>query len=219
MLQCLTGLNFIPISLYRKWSYWHKHQRCRSPWMIPYYVNNCPNYAFINPVQCHLGSMAVWSLRIVSATSAYAYAKCLHRFGQFNAFLDMFHCIKSSYFSFLVTESMINSLLGSASTWRNSSCAQSHIRTQPAGSPQFNTSGTMTSHIIPPLHLIRPKKKSCSVVLHRPPLIFENWKKLFTVQKYTAPNFQNSKKVVFFLSEFWSFKNIFKIIVINFFTI
>ena len=43
------------------------------------------------------------------------------------------------------------------------------------------------------------KKKSCLVVLHRPPLIFENWKKVFNVQKYTAPNFQNSKKVYFSL--------------------
>ena len=49
--------------------------------------------------------------------------------------------------------------------------------------------------------------KSCFVVLHRPPLIFENLrknkqtnkqtnkekqkKKLFFIQKYTAPNFQN----------------------------
>ena len=56
---------------------------------------------------------------------------------------------------------------------------------------------------------IWPKKKSCLVVLHRPPLIFDKWKKVFTVQKYTAPNFQNSKKRFFFLWEFWSFKNIF----------
>ena len=56
------------------------------------------------------------------------------------------------------------------------------------------------------------KKNSCLVVLHRPPLIFENWKKVFTVQKYTAPNFQNSKKVCFFLWEFWSFKNILKLL-------
>ena len=32
------------------------------------------------------------------------------------------------------------------------------------------------------------------------PLIFENWKKVFTVQKYTAPNFQNSKKKKVFFS-------------------
>ena len=38
------------------------------------------------------------------------------------------------------------------------------------------------------------KKKSCLVVLHCPPIIVENWKKVFTVQKYTAPNFQNSKR-------------------------
>ena len=55
---------------------------------------------------------------------------------------------------------------------------------------------------------IRPKKKrSCLVVLHRPPLM-KNWKKVFTVQKYTAPNFQNSKKVGFFFVflEFSGFK-------------
>ena len=44
------------------------------------------------------------------------------------------------------------------------------------------------------------KKKGCLVLLYRPPLIFENWKKVFTVQKYTAPNFQNSKNGFFFLS-------------------
>ena len=61
--------------------------------------------------------------------------------------------------------------------------------------------------------LNKAKNKGCLVVLHRLPLIFENWKKVFllyksipplifripkkvfTVQKYTAPNFQNSKKV------------------------
>ena len=37
----------------------------------------------------------------------------------------------------------------------------------------------------------KKKKKSYLVVLHGPPLICENWKKVFTVQKYTAPNFQN----------------------------
>ena len=48
--------------------------------------------------------------------------------------------------------------------------------------------------------LLNKVKKSCLVVLHRPPLIFENWKKkVFTVQKYTAPNFQNSKKGFFSL--------------------
>ena len=42
------------------------------------------------------------------------------------------------------------------------------------------------------------KKKNCLVVLHHPPIVFENWKKAFTVQKYTAPNFQNS---IFFFFE------------------
>ena len=50
--------------------------------------------------------------------------------------------------------------------------------------------------------MMRPKKKSCLVVLHRPPLIFKNWKKVFTVQKCTAPNFQNSKKSFFFFENF-----------------
>ena len=63
----------------------------------------------------------------------------------------------------------------------------------------------------------RPKK-SCLVVLHHPPLIFENWKKVFTVQKYTAHNFQNSKKSFFFLWKFWSFKNNFQIVVVNLLT-
>ena len=35
-------------------------------------------------------------------------------------------------------------------------------------------------------------------VLHRPPLSFENWKKVFTELNYTAPNFQNSKKKFIF---------------------
>ena len=59
--------------------------------MIPYHVSYRVNYAFIDPVRCHLGSVAAWSLRIVCATAAYADAKRLHRFGQFNAFSDMFY--------------------------------------------------------------------------------------------------------------------------------
>ena len=51
---------------------------------------------------------------------------------------------------------------------------------------------------------IRPKK-GCLVLLYRPPLIFENWKKVFTVQKYTAPNFQNSKNGFLSLSLFENF--------------
>ena len=38
----------------------------------------------------------------------------------------------------------------------------------------------------------KKKKKNCLVVLHPLPVIFENWKNVFTVQKYTAPNFQYS---------------------------
>ena len=59
---------------------------------------------------------------------------------------------------------------------------------------------------------------SCLVVLHRPPLILETGKKVFTVQKYTAPNFQNSKKVFFFFENFDLLKNIFKVVVVNLFT-
>ena len=55
--------------------------------MIPYHVSNRVNYAFIDPVRCHLESMAMGSVRIVCATSAYTDAKGLHCFGQFNAFL------------------------------------------------------------------------------------------------------------------------------------
>ena len=62
----------------------------------------------------------------------------------------------------------------------------------------------------PPALDLRPKKKGCLVVLHRPPLICENWKKVFTVQKYTAPYFQNSKKGLFFFENFDLLKIIFK---------
>ena len=48
----------------------------------------------------------------------------------------------------------------------------------------------------------KKKKESCVVVLHHLHLIFENWKEVFTVQKYTAPNFQNSKKSFFFYENF-----------------
>ena len=61
-----------------------------SPWMISDHVNSCVSYPFIEPIRCHLGSMAVWSRRIFCGTSAYADAKRLHHFGRFNAFLDMF---------------------------------------------------------------------------------------------------------------------------------
>ena len=67
------------------------------------HVNNSINYAFINPVRCHLGSMAVWNLRIVYAASTYADKKPLHRLGKFDAFLDTFYCIKSSFLNILVT--------------------------------------------------------------------------------------------------------------------
>ena len=55
--------------------------------------------------------------------------------------------------------------------------------------------------------LNKAQQKGCLVLLYRPPLIFENWKKVFTVQKYTAPNFQNSKNVFFFFGFFFLFEN------------
>ena len=51
------------------------------------------------------------------------------------------------------------------------------------------------------------KKKSCLVDLHRPPLTFKNWKRVFTVQ--IPPlifRIQKKKKCFFFfLWEFWCF--------------
>ena len=49
-----------------------------------YHVNKHAKYTLIDPVRCHLGSMAAWSLRNLLATSTYADEKHLHRFGQFN---------------------------------------------------------------------------------------------------------------------------------------
>ena len=50
------------------------------------------------------------------------------------------------------------------------------------------------------LIILKPKKKkqSCSIALHHPLPIFENWKQVFTVQKYTAPDFQDFKESLFF---------------------
>ena len=108
--------------------------------MIPYHVNNHVNYAFIDPIWCHLGSMAVWSLRIVCTTSAYLDAKRLHCFEQFNAFLDMFYGIKSFFSHILVTVRYDNLLLGSASVWYGKLlCAQCHTGTRPATSPRYDT--------------------------------------------------------------------------------
>ena len=76
----------------------------------------------------------------------------------------------------------------------------------------------MCGHVQLIKFVIRPKKKSCLVVLHCQPLIFEMWKKVFSVQKYTTPNFQNSKNSFFFLWKFWSFKNNFQIVVVNLLT-
>ena len=53
-----------------------------------------------------------------------------------------------------------------------------------------------------------PKKKSCLVVLHCPPLTFEIWKKVFTVQKYTPLIFRIqfffSLRILIFKKYFWS---------------
>ena len=125
-------------------------------WYHTYRVSNCVNCAFIDPVRCHLGSMAVRSLRIVCATSAYADAKCLHRFGQFNAFLGMFLMHKFMLFRYFSDwKGMINLLLGSVSVWYGKfSCTPCHTGTQPVASPRYDTSRTRIYRIIPPLHLI-----------------------------------------------------------------
>ena len=111
---------------------------------------------FIDPVQGHLGSMTTWSLCIVCTKSMYAYVTCLHRFGQFNAFWNMYYCIKSSLFEpFSDLKGMINSLLGFASIWYGSLfCAQCHTGTQPATSTRYDTLRMIFSCIIPPLHLV-----------------------------------------------------------------
>ena len=46
------------------------------------------------------------------------------------------------------------------------------------------------------------RKKKVVWLSSTAPLIFENWKKVFTVQKYAAPNFQNSQKSFFFFENF-----------------
>ena len=67
------------------------------------------------------------------------------------------------------------------------------------------------------------KKKSCLVVLHHLPLIFENWKKSFLLYKVYCTWFLEFQKVFFFFFffffwEFWYFKNIFKVGVVKLFT-
>ena len=66
--------------------------------------------------------------------------------------------------------------------------------------------GRFALFIFAPLwyYSIRPKK-SCLVVLYHLPLILKKWEKVFTVQKYTAPNFWNSKKCFFFLFRIFRF--------------
>ena len=75
------------------WVCWHEHYQGRAAHLTftssLYHVNNHINYAFIDPLWCHLGLMTMWSLRIVCAMSVYADAKRLYRFGQFNLSLDM----------------------------------------------------------------------------------------------------------------------------------
>ena len=58
----------------------------------------------------------------------------------------------------------------------------------------------------------KKKKRLFGSPLPPAPNFWKLEKKDFTVQKYTAPNFQNSKNVFFFsLWEFWSVKTIFKL--------
>ena len=77
-------------------------------------------------------------------------------------------------------------------------------------SPLFRVRGSETNvhWILTAKKILLRPKKSCSVVLHCPPLIFENWIFFLTVQKYTAPNFQNSScfylRILIFLEIFLS---------------
>ena len=125
IIYLLNGM-FFPV-LYSSWmggmevlfiipfkQMWCNHQRCRSPWMIPHHVNNRVDCAKINPVQCHLGSLAARSLRMVCTTSAHPHQQCLHRFGQFNVLsghISLNKILLFQYFSDL--KGMINLLLGS----------------------------------------------------------------------------------------------------------
>ena len=52
---------------------------------------------------------------------------------------------------------------------------------------------------------VRPPKKSCFVVLHRPLQLFWNSEKVFTVQKNTYPIFEIPEKGCFFLFQNWKF--------------
>ena len=126
--------------------------------MLPYHVSNCVYYAFIDPVWCHLGSMIAQTPCVVCATSAYADAKCLHWFGQFNAFLDVFNsnfCKSYAFWIFQWLKGMTNSLLGSASVWYGKFlCAKCHTGTQPAALPRYDTSRTRIYCIILTLSLI-----------------------------------------------------------------
>ena len=67
-------------------------------------------YAFIDPVWWPLGLMVVWRLHKIWAVSVYTDVKHLLYFGQFNAFfgmLDMFCCIKSSFFKYFLSHDRV----------------------------------------------------------------------------------------------------------------
>ena len=67
MFEAATKNEYAYDIYYRTFKTWRKHQRRRSPWITPYHAYNRVNYAFINPVRCHLGLMALWSLHIFCA--------------------------------------------------------------------------------------------------------------------------------------------------------
>ena len=55
-----------------------------------------------------------------------------------------------------------------------------------------------------------PHTNTCTKALQKvfgcpppPALFFENWEKVFTVQKYTEPDFQNLKKKAFFFENLY----------------
>ena len=65
----------------------------------------------------------------------------------------------------------------------------------------------------------RQKKKNCLVFLHCSPLIFENGKKFLLYKSIPHLISKSQKKGFFSLWEFWSFQNIFRVVVVNLFTI
>ena len=72
-------------------------QTSKAPLILDETVSVTASTKHSSTLYVDLGSVVVLDPRIICATSAAAYtdAKCLHPFGKFNAFLDMFYRIKS----------------------------------------------------------------------------------------------------------------------------